>query len=377
MDKFYDHDEFDFNDTTEIVSNLLRECKYYDSKTLPYKKFHGTSFFFNNIDGFQSNFDEFLAQSINFETNFDFYCFCETNVRSDQISDKYSIGNYESEFLPSIEGKAKGSGLAIYYRKSMKFNRDKFLTVRNEYFECLGGKLKCDIGDIYVLVIYRFIKNDTKNCLEYINNLLKKVSEKPTIILGDFNFDILKCDEVASTQKYIDTLMSTGFVPLISKPTHIKGSSTSSIDKIWTNIISESMFSGILDNSTSGHLPVFATVATSAESMFMENDNTNESNTQLHNINLKNIEKFQCALNEFNTRLNSSIVFQDNNEIDPTECKEQFNCYYNELHSIYDECFLENVELKSKRNFFHKPWITLGIAKSCEVKNHLHRIKVR
>ena len=49
-----------------------------------------------------------------------------------------------------IEGKAKGSGLAVYFRNTLPFTKIKFLTVRNKYFESLGGKLKCDIGHVYI-----------------------------------------------------------------------------------------------------------------------------------------------------------------------------------------------------------------------------------
>ena len=197
---YFDDDVDDYCDTTDIAKRTLSNCKYYDPETLPYSKFCGTSFYFNNIDGFQTNFYEFRNQCLNFDMSYDFYCFNETNLRSGVLHD-YKIDGYNSEFHYSIEDKSKGSGLAIYYRNNLKFTVDKNLTLRNTHFESLGGKFKCEIGDVYILVIYRFNFNtDLDTFYTLLSSLLDKVSDKPCIVLGDFNFDTLKCDTVSNVQ---------------------------------------------------------------------------------------------------------------------------------------------------------------------------------
>ena len=104
------------------------------------------------------------------------------------------------------------------------------MTIRNEYFESFGGKLKCEVGYVNVLVLYRFIYNkNIDNLFAHLTALLELINDKPTIIMGDFNFDVLNCDDVTNVQRYIDTFMCTGFIPLIGKPTHFKGSSSTSI----------------------------------------------------------------------------------------------------------------------------------------------------
>ena len=79
-DNFFDEDIDDYCETMNIAKRTLSNCKYYEPETLPYSKFCGTSFYFNNIDGFQSNFSEFKNQCLNYESSYDFYCFNETNV---------------------------------------------------------------------------------------------------------------------------------------------------------------------------------------------------------------------------------------------------------------------------------------------------------
>ena len=82
-------------------------------------------FEFNNIDGFASNFDELRNHMLNMTRKFDFYCFNETNLKAGVAHD-YEMPGYNFEPLYSIDGKSKGSGLAIYYREDYKFIRNLF-----------------------------------------------------------------------------------------------------------------------------------------------------------------------------------------------------------------------------------------------------------
>ena len=42
----------------------------------------------------------------------------------------------------------------IYCRENIKFQRLAYLSGRNKYFESLGGKFECDIGDVYLVLVY-------------------------------------------------------------------------------------------------------------------------------------------------------------------------------------------------------------------------------
>ncbi|NRB81915.1 MAG: hypothetical protein HRU38_25205, partial [Saccharospirillaceae bacterium] len=370
---FFEDDVDDFCDTTDIAKRTLSNCMYYDPETLPYSKFCGTSFYFNNIDGFQTNFYEFRNQCLNFDMSYDFYCFNETNLKSGTLHD-YEIDGYNSEFHYSIEDKSKGSGLAIYYRKELKFTVEKSLTLRNNYFESLGGKLKCEVGDLYVLVIYRFnFNNNMDTFYSSLSSLLEKVSDKPCVVLGDFNLDTLKCDTVSHVQKYIDIFMCTGFAPLINKPTHFKGQSSTSIDQIWCNVVSENAFSGILNISTSAHMPIFASISTTAESMF-STDTSDKNVIKIHNICSKNIDNFDRDLQLLNEEFSS---YKINVNISTNDCLNDFNNYYSRLENIYKSNFIETVDTSQKRTFFKKPWISVGIAKSCKTKNWLHNQEIK
>ena len=368
--RFFDDEIDEYNETLLYSRNTLDNCRYYDTTSLVSNvEFKGTSFLFNNIDGFQSNFVEFLDQTHSTNKKFDFLCFNETNLKKG-IDHDFMIDGYNAEFLYSIEGKAKGSGLALYYRNNLKFKVSKALTLRNNYFECLGGTFLTDIGSVNVIVVYRYSSNSKiRESITELQSFLDTVADKPTVILGDFNLNTLNYENNSNVQEYINTFICSGFYPLINKPTHFKGVSHTAIDHIWCNIISDNVSSGILNVSTSAHMPIFACVPTSADSILNSNDAATNL-IKIHNINSRTIEKFENSILSINSKFVKSFV------LDPCiikeKCVEQFNSYYNELKKAYSDCFLDTVDITSKRNFIDKPWISLGIAKACETKNKLH-----
>ncbi len=247
--------------------------------------------------------------------------------------------------------------------------------MRYKHFECLGGKLKTEIGLINVIVLYRFNYDANFDILlNHLSSVLERISDTPSVILGDFNLNTLKHNESSNVQKYIDTFMCTGFVPLISKPTHHHGQTSTCIDQIWTNFVSENVNSGIINTSVSSHMPIYVIIPSTAESILTGEEENNSS--LFHNISAKNIDKFEAKIVELNDDPSIRNLKVDIHAT-PEKAALQFNNYYTTLQGIYSECFLEVTDFTSNRNFVRKPWITLAIAKSCLTKNKLCRIKVK
>ena len=122
--RFFDDEIDDYNETLQYANNTLSKCKYFDVTSLTTDvDFKGTSFLFNNIDGFHSNFDEFLNQTRCINNTFDFLCFNETNLK-DGMNHDFTINGYNAEFLYSIEGKAKGG--AKVRRSTAKSSKLRF-----------------------------------------------------------------------------------------------------------------------------------------------------------------------------------------------------------------------------------------------------------
>ncbi len=90
----------------------------------------------------------------------------------------YEIHGYTSHHLYSIQEKYKGSGLAIYYRDTLNYKSEKSLTFRNDFFECLGGKLKCEIGNINIIVLYRYSRSEKlAECIGEQPSFLEKIGK--------------------------------------------------------------------------------------------------------------------------------------------------------------------------------------------------------
>ena len=233
------------------------------------------------------------------------------------------------------------------------------------------------VGNINVIVLYRFCRTD--NLIEFtteLNKFLGKLADQPTVILGDFNLDVLKCHDDPNVDNYINAFMCSGFSPLINKPTHFKGTATTSIDQIWTNIISENSNSGIVNISTSNHMPIFAVLPTTAESI---TNNSHESGIiKVHNINTKTIEKFDRDINQLYDKYSEKNIFDPTKSpLDPHTCEAEFNEYYCELKTLYEKNFIETADLSNRRNFVTKPWISVGLAKASKVKNSLHNALIK
>lgn len=304
---YFEDDIENICDTLATSSLLLERCKVMNQTTFN-SNFNSTKFsnnyisiFYHNIDGFKSNFYEFLNQNINFSRDFDFYCFVETNLK-ENVPNDFNINDlYIHEQFYAIENKHKGSGISIYYKRNINFTRIKKLCVRNQYFECMGGRIETDDFQYYIIVLYRFNNNkNLEGLLGELSNLLDGVSNNRCFILGDFNFNLFNFNNNNYVARYSELFFTSGFAPLISKPTHVFKSSITLIDQIWCNFVDESLYSGVIDISVSNHKPLFF-MFPDETSCFDASLDSRENHKKYiaHNISSKNIEKFSLKFNTY------------------------------------------------------------------------------
>ena len=90
--------------------------------------------------------------------------------------------------------------------------------------------------------------------------LLEKASKenKPLILLGDFNINLLKSDTDNSISHFLDILGSFSLLPQIIFPTRITNTSKTLIDNIFADSSNFQIFSGNLTYHISDHLPQFS-----------------------------------------------------------------------------------------------------------------------
>ena len=114
------------------------------------------------------------------------------------------------------------------------------------------------------------------------------------IILGDVNLDTFNYLSSTHVQSLVDNFITYGFSPLISKATNFFRSASTGIDHIWCNTVSGNVYSGVIDESTSTHKPIFANIPTKVDEL---DESVSSSNFIAHNISAKNIDKFDTSIN--------------------------------------------------------------------------------
>ena len=242
----------------------------------------------------------------------------------------------------------------------------------------MGGRIDTDNFQYYIVVLYRFNNNtNIEGLLGELSNLLDGVSSNRCFILGDFNFNLFNFNTNRYVERYSEVFFTRGFAPLISKPTHVFKSSITLIDQIWCNFVDESLYSGVIDISLSNHKPLFFMFPGERSCYDTSLDSRDNHKKYIaHNISSKNIEKFSSKFNTYFDQHYTTVVSNDFTS-DPEIAQNNFTNFFNDFKTIYDDTILEEVDLNSNRNFIKKPWITLGIAKSCSVKNKLYNKWVR
>ena len=218
------------------------------------------SFLYLNIRSIRNKFDALLNYLHLLTHKFSIIGLTETWL-NDMDGDNFKIPGYN---LTKVNRQNKGGGgICIFTRENIKIklrndlvNEESNNNTEFLFIEILNEKCK----NVIVGIIYRPPSSkfkDFKNDLKTILTKLDK-SNKPCYIMGDFNIDLLKYECCNYSNNFFNQLSSSGYVPLITKPTRITRSTATLIDNIFTNNANKTGHqSGILLNDISDHLPIF------------------------------------------------------------------------------------------------------------------------
>jgi len=246
-------------------------------------------------DGFMGGVGLFIKDSINFKVRHDLSVFIP-HV-------------HESLFIEIISTSVKISIVGIVYRPNTP------------------PRVNADIFSTHLF--------DT---MDIINS-----ERKTSIIMGDFNIDLLKYGIHRKTNDYIDNVFSRGVVPLIHKPTRLIPPTATLIDHIYTNDNRDTnrCSSGVILMDIADHLGTFHLV--------------------------KNIAKFKQLLSQLNCDNTMDI-----------ECP---NNAFNAFMTLYKDAFESTFPLKSikqnRKYITRKPWVTAGLFVSSRTKIKLLKNKLK
>ena len=134
--------------------------------------------------------------------------------------------------------------------------------------------------------------------------------------MGDFNLNLLKCQNHKLTNSFLDTMYSNMFFPLITRPTRIASYNATLIDNIFTNDLDNYSFSSVFFTDISDHLAIFCLRPLTQDqinnfddsiyvvSRDMHNDCVLKFRNKLRNTNWTDI----CISNDPNNTYNNSFI---------------------------------------------------------------------
>ena len=373
-DKFYDDDGAYDDITIQSISRVLNSCNNYSIKDLNLtlnqlgkdeqvadrsckklaKGIQFSSYFFN-IDGNKRNFNSFCVDLKQLNWEFSVIALAETNIEQ-ELQSLYQIPNYNNFYQSTIEGKEKGTGVALYINKLFNATVIESLSYCNPDIESIFVEIsQSNSPEILTTgVIYRPPSGDPKKFLEHFEKICSALPDSGVRILGDYNIDFLKMKNNSNMpSQFEDLLLSSGVSPVISIPTHARQNCTPScIDNILTNDIEKVVLSGTISNSGSDHMPVFEI----SDIHFLDN-RSKEKFVKYYEYSNKN-------LNEFVTKLDQELSVHQ-------VTAESFTEFVNTFQSSLDATCKLKIPKTTKRTFQNNPWITDEIIAASERKHEL------
>ena len=311
-----------------------------------------------NIRSFNRNIDEFLGFLSNCDHSFDIIILTETWAK-DETQSLCHISGYNSthNFRPD----KRGGGVSIFVKQNLPFDEIDELNISNVNIECVGVKLSSSISNLSttILGIYRQPRGNYLSFQNQIEQIIAthNLTQTDTIIAGDFNICLLNEDHSDITNNFINSLRSSDFYPVITRPTRIgPNNSLSCIDHIWTNTnrVSDS---GIFISDITDHFPIFCGLRNPDSSC------GNKFKIRFRNMNPNNLRNFCNRVSE----MDWSDITRDH-----TDVNLQATLFIDKLYQIFNSCFpLMTKYISLKR--LNRPWLTSAILKSIDTKHKLYK----
>ena len=192
----------------------------------------------------------------------DIIMLCETYL-TDLNCHCYPIEGYT--FVDKHRTESKQGGVALYISEKLRFNlRDDISIYDEQCFESVFVEIECNNGkNLIAGEVYRRPNSsmiDLENFFKHYETVTSTVNlESKHLILGtDQNLDYLKINTHSKTSEFLDMNLSSGLLPVITKPTRICQQASTLIDNIYVNSnCTHRSQSGILLYDISDHLPCF------------------------------------------------------------------------------------------------------------------------
>ena len=252
---YFNNDEIDQNILTNNASHCsYTDLNYFDNPALEPGDF---SLFCLNVNSLSKSFDDVLS-NLKVEEHFpNILGFCETKLCKD-TQNLFSVPGYEGLFNSR---NARSGGLALFIKSGIKSEILHEYSFSYDFIETLCVKLSLNGGELFLCLLYRRPGTNFDDFLAHYAMILEGIGHKNSLVVGDFNVDLLKYDSSNFTEVFVNTNFQNSFFPLINKPTRVTSHSATVIDHIWCNFIYNHNFENkIVLTDFSDHFAVFTRI---------------------------------------------------------------------------------------------------------------------
>ena len=162
---------------------------------------------------------------------------------NDNDCDLYGLSGYK--VIGRHRVNRTGGGVAVCIQDHVSFRERPDLSSSAEDFETVFIEIEHgnqqNPRNVLIGVIYRPPNQDILLFNEKINNIMNDVrmENKICFLLGDYNINILNYASHVHTAQFVDMMSSSGFLPLITRPTRVTATSDTLIDNIFTNYLED------------------------------------------------------------------------------------------------------------------------------------------
>ena len=155
---------------------------------------------------------------------------------NDANDDIFKLENYN---FVNVNRSNKNGGVGIYISNQMKYKLRTDLNLNYENsIESVFIEIITAAGKIIIIgVIYRPPNNKLDEFENNINQILSKIDKENKLccLMGDFNIDLLKSESCDYSNRFLETLLTSSYIPLVLRPTRITQHTATLIDNIFTN----------------------------------------------------------------------------------------------------------------------------------------------
>ena len=213
--------------------------------------------------------------------------------------------------------------------------------------------------------IYRPPHNSRDNLANFLSEFCATLIEynirgHNIYMCGDYNVDLLKINSVQFNENYFDSIISSGYVPIITLPTRLSENS-SLIDNVFTSNLSNALSAYILNIHISDHQPVI---------LFTDDDLPHKKLKYITiKTNSEEAKKHFCS-----SFKNKNIMDLLDRNIYDTDPNENYKVLERTLKEVHTECFPERIVRFNDKKHKKTPWITTEILNSINRRNKLYRV---